>query len=1598
MNSLYYDAFYRQYGISRFNHLFTRQFPIADFHFPRNALYHHVSHDAADDGPDENLPYFKELENKIPTDHYGRLESEFGNPRRASEVQLPTLIRKFHHRSRHFKYWRKPFKTLKDPNLLEVINYGFLQKLFKYSSGPLTPYFAWLNVEKSAWTEIQEACKTSDRQNFRFIQLPEVLPSLQSLNTYSRVTNSGLLRAYPTSGHLALLDLWKWLGEDTRAESLLATFQQSDLAKINLVFLAHNRWSVINLAHLDSWRKIKAPAKAGYELKNHEDLELPPGQLQKVFLRFAMQLQSTGVIPEDPKVSQQEPSESTSDSQEPEAVDLPSEEEADLDPNAEEATPEPPSIPSQALEPLPGESSADALQRVLTPLSSSDPAASVTSEEDPGDGVGFIDRLDEDLSILEDLEKIALVNQDSDSTPTPSKPDYDEVRAKIYTEIQVEDQVKADIEAIAGYNFISASDYRNQLQQLEKFNQFQNPFDPQHAVKDFIQIKPEELAISEEAIQLTDSATVFDKSMVKSTLKVFDNAYISKVMPKDILGSVVAIQRAGILIKDYQIEPDVSALGEYEVHYIKLHPIEGVPSEIRFRIPKVNEEGEFTTNGNKYRMRKQRGDLPIRKINPSQVALSSYYGKVFVNRSDKKKHDPDYWLYNRLLTLSLNKASGVTIAPANVFDNYFQAPKIYSGLGKYFKTINLKDLTLVFDHKERLGLFEKSLIKRLENHNTRNRLPRFRVVGKTAANVPVLVDYNDEFYLYQAPPYQETGTAIFTRNDVMYDVNRLLQLTAGTPLQTFKVDDLKWILEHSTPDEDNEPRVQSADLSAPILVTLINDKPHVVDGLHRLQKALQTGTPELPGRLITPGQMAAAQLASEADALQGTEAPESGWVKTGDTYTSAYFHRLGTIYQLLGIPLQEVPLSFSTVSVFSEKLAVGLVLGYLIGFDNLLTLLGVTPEIKETGDPIVLKDHEWTIAFKDKTLIFTRDNRLATLVLAGFNEYKTSLKKYVYDSFNAKNVYLNVLLGSEIGVRYLKEINLLDRLFVDPITRDILEALHEPVTFRGLLVRGSEMLLLDNHPDSQDMAFMRIKGYERVAGAVYRQLVLAVREFNARNIRGKSKVELHPYAVWNLITQDPAVKLVEDINPIQNLKEQEAVTYVGEGGRAKDAMNKPSRAYHENDVGTISEATVDSGDVGINTYLSANPKFSSLRGLTERFDFARDGGTSLLSTSALCAPGAIHDDPKRVNFISIQQGHTVPCVGYHQPILRTGYEELVPERVGKQFAYLAEGPGKVISQTPQGIIVEYASGERVGVDLGRTYGRAEGTVYPHDIVSPLNLNDPVQKGDVVAYHAGFFEPDMLNPKRIVMKAQMSVKTVLWESTQTHEDSSAISLRLSQELTTSITTVRSIVIGFKEGVKNLLAPGTKVRPNDILFVIENELTEGAGMFTDEALSTLKRLSAKAPKAKVKGVIDRYEVYYHGALEDMSESLRELTLRSDKALATQRKATGKPVITGAVSEEYRVGGTPLAIDTLELKVYLTKSAGAGVGDKGVFANQMKSVFGEVMDYSLTTASGETVDAAFAQRSFDKRVVLSPEIIGTTTTLLKLMGTQAAKIYHS
>lgn len=1040
-----YDLFYRRNGVKRPEHLMLPFIPTIDkFEFPFQSVHHFVPWDSVLDGPESGEYFYRNIEKKIFVEHVLELADHRGNPKKAP-VPLNSFIRQFHMKNKRFRFNEKAIETVNDQYTLVVVNYGLVAKGYRYVRSIYAEYFKWWNIQKTLWAKLADTTSKSDKNNFIFVDLPEKLLGRSKLDQNSNMFSERTVRTTGGPNGWFILEMWKWLSAEYRSNSVIGNIPKDQLSKINLVIKDSGRFVLLNLGTLDSWRYVKGVTDVttdenGNKIKVEQKVKIEASELQKRFLKLLMSLMSLRVSP---------------------TIEV-----------EEEVTEDGEIIKPTSSVPVVIDANNDDDEKSLSQI-----AQDILDGLD--DDIAVLDELDleEDKALLEENNKEQQIKIIDSTVVTGGKFDI-----RVFdTPMKPEDTIREMCDDLADAGILTAGDYRRFLKLSENYKQIPSPFGNK-TLAEYASVKPEELVI-EKSHEFTDIPTVMDKSMLKNSLFEFDEKYIKNVLNKDIIGMVINAQKAGFVINKYDVERVENISGKFDIHTVRVTLVEGLPSTIRFNIPVIEEDGTYTSGLIKYKMRKMRKDLPLRKTAPDSVALTTYFGKTFVTRNEKKVNDYGNWLRNKIMTKGIDSSDNsiTKLVPANIFDNNFDGPRTHSSISMGYKSFDSNGYHFNFDRNSEL--FDEDIKKKYNK------------------NGYVVLAHNDD-----------GNHLVMDKNNVLYSVT----------------------------ENGLDPK--------------------------------------------------------------------------------------GTLESFIGIDTIDAPVDFAQVKIYGKNLPVGLVLSYMYGLDRLMEMLKVNPRRVPAGQRLNLQENEFAVPFSDETLIFSRDDQLASMIFGGFRDFEKSIKKYSVHTFDKKNVYLNVFESQGIGVRYLREIEMFDNLFVDNISADLLTAKGLPTSFSGMLMKSAELLLTDAHPDTLDMQHMRIVGYERLAGAVYSELTQALREHKTKSNKRHAQLDMSPHAVWKRIATDPSVTVSSGINPIKNIKESEAVTYNGVGGRTSRSMVRSTRAYHKNDMGIISESTVDSSDVGINTFLSADPQFDSLRGTSKKYEIGKTGVTALLSTSAQLSVGSTHDD------------------------------------------------------------------------------------------------------------------------------------------------------------------------------------------------------------------------------------------------------------------------------------------------------------------------------------------------------------------------------------
>lgn len=93
--------------------------------------------------------------------------------------------------------------------------------------------------------------------------------------------------------------------------------------------------------------------------------------------------------------------------------------------------------------------------------------------------------------------------------------------------------------------------------------------------------------------------------------------------------------------------------------------------------------------------------------------------------------------------------------------------------------------------------------------------------------------------------YQEEPGGSFTHDGVKYLLNPLFKFTESLPVITIPTSRLSWII-----DPEQIEEFKYADTSIPILVVPWKNKLVVIDGFHRLLKAVDENIPYLPAKMV----------------------------------------------------------------------------------------------------------------------------------------------------------------------------------------------------------------------------------------------------------------------------------------------------------------------------------------------------------------------------------------------------------------------------------------------------------------------------------------------------------------------------------------------------------------------------------------------------------------------------------------------------------------------------------------------------------------------------------------------------------------------------
>jgi len=949
-----------------------------------------------------------------------------------------------------------------------------------------------------------------------------------------------------------------------------------------------------------------------------------------------------------------------------------------------------------------------------------------------------------------------------------------------------------------------------------------------------VAITPSDLTI--DTASYPDSDTITDKQMLSTTADNMDKLYLKKMYKKQQASAILGASGAGHIVSDHEVEVKSDINNSYEYHSFKIMQPNGRTITRKLIVPTVSPEGIMRINGNDYKLRKQKNDLPIRKISPTQVALTSYYSKVFVRKAEVNRNNTGADVLKQLKARVGADVSMLTLGSTSVVDVVLGTE--YTAMSRKIKSFKMNGIFCLFDYTNRKDL-----------------------IGE------------DTKY----------GIAFAKKGKTLYFV------------------DAKNIVK--------------------------NDK--------------------------------------------------------GESF--------GNLWSWLKLDVQAISPEHANIYLLGHRIPLVLVLTYYYGLDTLINMTKSSIVTHEPRAQVELKDDEFLVKFADAKVVFKRTDTYASILFGALSKMK-EIKGVEYSTMNYQDKMVDLFFELGYSKKLSTELDNLTSLWVDPMTMTVLKTIKEPETWKGLLLRSAEMLLNDFAKDQNDTSEILIKGYERLNGMVYNVMSKAIRDNEHRFGNVALNVDINPFEIISMLSEDATVMEVDDINPLESMKQKEEMTLTGKFGRNKEAVSAKDKTYSKTAVGVISEATKDSKDVGVTTYLSAAPKIENLLGMVIE-DKSDNTPANVFSSSVALAPEATRDDGKRALYISIQNGHKRPTTSQRILPVRTGYESVVPYRMDKKFITVSALSGEVIKVGAKSLAIKDKDGKVHKFSTRNWTSKiVGGLTFNHEMKTALAVGDMIEAGDILFYDSGYFGPDIFNRKRVVYKGGDTVTVALDEAQEDYEDSGSVSRAFAKKFAMPSVKVRSVILTKDSDVLSSAVVGSKLSYSDLLISFIDQGTEDdlAGL-SDRAKAIIAEQALNSPKSKAKGKVIKVEIYYNADKADMTESLLAMVEASDKEMKAR---TG---FTGRVDNSYSIKGKPLLEGELELKFFISKDSELQIGDKAVLVNQLKFTVGKVFN-KITADDGTEIDAKFGYRSIGARIVNSPEVIGTTMLILEDLDKEIVKDYFS
>ncbi|MDD3172213.1 MAG: hypothetical protein PHF63_00865 [Herbinix sp.] len=659
---------------------------------------------------------------------------------------------------------------------------------------------------------------------------------------------------------------------------------------------------------------------------------------------------------------------------------------------------------------------------------------------------------------------------------------------------------------------------------------------------------------------------------------------------------------------------------------------------------------------------------------------------------------------------------------------------------------------------------------------------------------------------------------------------------------------------------------------------------------------------------------------------------------------------------------------YTRATIMKKNVPLVLLLSYCEGLSTVLRKAEIEYKFSDTRPRDLSLDYN-IVKFSDGYLVYKQIPLDNALLMNAFVDIPT--EDYSFSDFDNKDIYFDIF-ELLFGVRNIA--NAFDTFYefmIDPISKEVLNDLDQPTEFVDVLLYGNKLMSDNSFIKENNMNIYRIRSNEVVAGLLYKAITKAYMKY--RDTAGNNnpvKISIPRNQIIKDLLELQTVEDYPTLNPIVELSKTRTVSSKGLVGLNLDrSYTEEKRSYDKSMMGIIGMSTSPDANVGVNKELTLEPNIVSARGYVDIKDDKMDElkDTNLFSPAELLTPlGNTRDDTVRLSMSVKQSKHIIPVNKMSPVLVSNGAEQIVQYHLSKDFVNVADEDGEVveIDNDTEIMVVKYKSGKVEAIDLYDNIVKNGGggffLVNKKD--TKLKKGDKFKKDDIIAYNNKFFTDESTGVNRFNIGTLEKVAII--PSFATYEDSSYVTQKLADDMSSEIVSKKEVVLGPNSNVEFLVKKGDKVNVGDDLIIYDQSFDEGEMNkllrdVSDDIKEEFKSIGKNKHSSKYSGVIEDVKIYCSVDLEDLSPSLRKVVssyyskVNKKKALLNKYDKTGKIVKAGLMITEPsskieetngKIKGNEVNGGVL-IEIYLKYNNTVGVGDKITFFSALKSVVGEV-----------------------------------------------------